>query len=357
MNSATAALRKIGGIDCDVHLPVPEAAILPYLPEYWRDTIVSRGIDGLELTSMRPDSGVQPYASGFKHTSASDFIQNIRRDVFDAYNTTIAIAHCLHGSQILLNEDLSSVLVTAVNEWVRNEWLDKEPRLRSSILVPVHSPEKAAAEIYRLASDRRFVQVLLPSSANMPLGKRFYWPIYEAAAKHGLPVGIHAGGANLQAPTAIGWPNYFVEDYIGQSITFQSQLMSLVSEGVFSKFPLLRVICIESGFTWLPGFMWRMNKLWRAMRGEIPWVDRPPAEILREHVRFTIQPINAPSGLNDFDRVLSQVGGDEFLLFSTDYPHVQFPSKTPLPAYFSEQRIERIAKANPMSIYSRLGEE
>ena len=75
---------------------------------------------------------------------------------------------------------------------------------------------------------------------------------------------------------------------------FQSQLGSLISEGVFAKFPGLKVVLIELGVTWLPGFLWRFSKFWRGVRAEVPWVDRPPAEIVRDHVRLTIQPFDAP---------------------------------------------------------------
>ena len=33
---------------------------------------------------------------------------------------------------------------------------------------------------------------------------------------------------------------------------FQAQVISLVAEGIFDQFPELRVVLIESGFTWLP---------------------------------------------------------------------------------------------------------
>src|SRR4029077_14299781 len=113
---------------------------------------------------------------------------------------------------------------------------DPEPRLRASMVVPMQSPDLAVAEIERLAPDRRFVSVLLLGGGDLPLGKRFYWPIYEAAERHGLPVGIHLGTAYRHAPTGLGWPSYHVEDYVDQATTFQAQLASLVAHGVFSKF-------------------------------------------------------------------------------------------------------------------------
>ena len=118
--------------------------------------------------------------------------------------------------------------------------------------MPVRSPELAAEEIERCAPDQRFVQVLMLSQAEMPLGRRQNWPIYRAAEKHGLPIGIHAGSASVHPPSARGWPSYYLEDYVSQAQGFAGTLNSLLTEGVFVKFPGLKVVLIESGVTWLP---------------------------------------------------------------------------------------------------------
>ena len=75
---------------------------------------------------------------------------------------------------------------------------------------------------------------------------------------------------------------------------FGSQLASLVAEGVFAKYPRLKVVLAESGVSWLPSLMWRMGKDWRGLRSEVPWVDQVPAEIIREHVRLTLHPLDLP---------------------------------------------------------------
>ena len=50
---------------------------------------------------------------------------------------------------MMMSEDLSAALCRAINNWLVAEWLDRDPRLRASIVVPVHSPDLAAEEIER----------------------------------------------------------------------------------------------------------------------------------------------------------------------------------------------------------------
>jgi hypothetical protein len=50
----------------------------------------------------------------------------------------------------------------------------------------------------------------------------------------------------------------------------------------------------ESGFTWLPSYVWRLHKFWRCIRMETQWVDCPPMEIVRSNIRFSLQAVDAP---------------------------------------------------------------
>jgi predicted TIM-barrel fold metal-dependent hydrolase len=211
-------------------------------------------------------------------------------------------------------------------------------------------------EIEHWARDQRFVQVLLPAMADLPYGRRTYWPIYAAAERHRLPIGIHAGSSYRHPVTAgVGWPSYYTEDYAAQAVGFQSQLTSLVCEGVFSKFPNLRVVLMESGCSWLPAHLWRLTKYWRSLRMEIPWVDRSPTEIVRSNVRLTLQPIDTP-GAEELLKTIDHIGTDGLLLFSTDYPHWQFDGDEILPAELGADLIRKITVDNPLETYSRIKE-
>lgn len=346
------------GIDCDVHPAVPGMrALLPYLEPYWQEQVTVRGIDGLDLASFPPQMeahGRHDWREPGRKPGSS--LDRLRQDALDGFGSRLAICNPLYGVTAINNEHFAAAVARAINDWLAAEWLDREPRLRGSITVAPQNADSAVEEIERRAADPRFVQVLLLAQGDAPLGTRRHWPIYAAAERHGLSVGIHAGSAFRHATTSNGWPSYHLEDYAAHAQAFQANLLSLVYEGVFHKFPALTFVLIESGFTWLPTFMWRANKTWRGVRAEVPWVDRAPAELIRDHVRLTLQPTDSPPTGADMERVLEQIGRDDMLLFSSDYPHRQFDGTDPWPAGFSTALKRRVLVDNPRNAYPRLKE-
>ena len=120
------------------------------------------------------------------------------------------------------------------------------------------------------------------------------------------------------APSSIGWPSYRSSTIIAEAQAYQAQLLSLIYEGVFGKFPGLKVVLMESGVSWLPAFMWRANKTWKGVRVEVPWVDREPADIMRDHVRAHHAAVRCPARPGRRrPTLIEQIGSDRMLLFAT----------------------------------------
>ena len=352
-------LPRSGAIDCDIHPALPgPAALLPYLEEYWRDTLnmIMKGLGRFEMNSYpvnapltaRPDWRI-------KNAVAGTSLELMREHALDHFGLRYAICNCLNASMAVFNPDLGAALCRAINDWLAKEWLDKEPRLRASIVISLTDPEAAAEEIERRAMDKRFVQVLVLVMGEMPLGRRPYWPIYRAAERHKLPIGVHAGSMFRHPQTQSGYLSYLAEDYVTQTQAFATQTVSFVAEGVFAKFPELRVVLLESGVSWLPGLMWRVSKDWRGVRTEVPWIKKIPAEIIRDHFRLSIQPLDVPPG-DDVARLIDHIGSDEILLFATDYPHWQFDGDDVLPPGLPATMLDKILVDNPLAVYPRLKE-
>ena len=206
-------------------------------------------------------------------------------------------------------------------------WLARDDRFRGSLTVPMQDPHAAVKEIDRLGSRPDIVQILISAGSRMPYGQAFYDPIWEACERNGLVVGMHFGGIGIMhAPTSAGWPSYYLEWHTDMSQAFQAQMISLVAEGTFQKFPGLKFALIEGGFAWVPHVMWRLDKNWKGLRVECPWLTRKPSEIILDHFRLTTQPIEEPDNDAHLLQVFEMMDASRTLMFSSDYPHWDFDS-------------------------------
>lgn len=324
--------RAVDVVDCDVH-PTAEAdgRLDPYLSARWQrhhklfggNTYhggkFPRDVPNAARVDAWPPSGGPP---------GSD-LAFMRLQLLDMWNIT----HVILGPLVRnvqsgqRNLDYAAAICSAVNDWQAAEWLDQDPRLRGSIAIPYEDADLAVAEIDRLAHDRRFVQVYMQIRTSQPLGQRKYWRLYEAAVRHQLPVGIHFGGQGGNAITGAGWPSYYLEDHAGNAQTFQSQVISLVCEGVFERFPDLKVVLIEGGVAWLPPLAWRLDRAFERLGDEVPMVRRKPSEYIADHFWLTTQPIEEPPDPRSLGRLIEMFPSlRDKLMYSSDYPHWDFDS-------------------------------
>ena len=309
-------------VDSDVHLVVPSVDVLmPYLADHWRAYIRETSFKGPIDTSYPRGAAIAGNANGESRGEPAMDLEAVRAAVFDGGNADLAILTCAYAVESVRNPFAAAALASAVNDWQLEGWLGQERRLRGSVVVPSQDPQLAAAEIDRVGGNPEFVQVYLPVHSEALYGTRRYYPLYEAALRHDLAIGVHFGGGPGNPPTAVGWPTYYVEEYVGMATLFQSQVIGLVTEGAFDRFPALRVVLIESGVTWLPSLLWRLDKEWKGLRREVPWVRRLPSEYVREHVRLTTAPFDAPPDQARIAEILEQLGSDDLLLYASDFPH------------------------------------
>lgn len=342
-------------IDCDIHNVVPSIeTLLPYLPPHWQEYVSQSDLKGPAASLYSPVvlSEAHPETKPAQGGPPGSDLSLVQEQALGALGVTYAILNCAYAVESVHNPYGAAALASAVNDWQRAEWLEKEPRLRASLVIPSHETDLAVTEIHRLGDQPGFVQVFLPARSVGLYGTRRYHPIYRAAVEHHLVVGIHFGGAPGAPPTASGWPSYYVEEYAGMSHIFQSHLISLITEGVFEEFPTLRVALIASGVTWLPSLLWRLDKEWKGLRREIPWVKRLPSEYVREHVRFTLQPLDAPPEPHQLGQILEQLESDELLMFSSDYPYNRFDTlDQALPAGLPAELKPKVLAENAAAFY------
>jgi uncharacterized protein len=327
----TRAPQKLSFVDGDIHPAFRKLSDLyPFLPTRWREHLqtfgehLRQGVSGQLAYPRMMASGMRVDTFPEDGPPGSD-LELMRKQHLDANGVEIGMLVALsRGGMEERNLDFAAALSRAVNDWQLETWVKPEPRLRAGIVVPQEDAAYSASEIESRASDRRFVQVLFSPRASDPIGHRRYWPIYEAAERNNLPIGLHSAGFSGGHPsTGSGWPTYYMQEHYAFSTSMQSVVTSLIFEGVFDRFPNLKIVLIEGGFSWAPALGWRMDKHWERMRSEIPHVKRPPSEYLRERFWFTTQPIEEPQKPEHLADVIGWLGWDR-LIFSSDYPHWDF---------------------------------
>jgi predicted TIM-barrel fold metal-dependent hydrolase len=351
-----AAATRPALIDADVHCDVPKVdALFPYLPDHWIEHIQQTLFKG-PVDSYYPSK--TSLAGGADGTATTEIpkassLTEIQADLLDASGASQAVLNCLYAIDSLNNPDAAIFMARAVNDWLIAEWLEKDSRLRASMVVPLQLPAQAAREIERVGDHPGFVQVLLPVRTNQPLGNRNFHPLWEAIERKKLVAGVHFGGAPGTPPTPTGWPSYYFEVYTAMAQVFATQLTSIVTEGVFDQFPETRVAFLESGWTWLPSHLWRFDKEWKNLRRLVPWVKRAPSEYVREHVKLTIQPLDAPAGNpRQLLEVYEQLGSDDMLLYASGYPRPQLddPEESFL-RHLSPAAAQKIRHDNARALY------
>jgi predicted TIM-barrel fold metal-dependent hydrolase len=346
-------------IDVDVHPLFLPRDILPRLPEPWRTRYANE-------QSGRKERVVRDYPrwrnGGFRTDAAvpggapgSD-LGVLRSQLLEEYGTGIAVliplTFVLEGPA-----EYKAALCRAVNDWLAEEWLDRDPRLRGSVNVPFDSPEAAVAEIERFAGDPRFVQVMIRGDAQSEWGDRKYWPVYAAAEAAGFVAMCHVGGAPGNHYRGSGAPSYYLEQHVWLHMPVERLAMSLICEGVFEAYPGLRVALVEACLTWAGPLQWAMDAAYAVAGSDAPRLARLPSEYFREHFWLSTQPIEEPDNPRHLVQSIEFARMTDRVMFSSDYPHWDFDSPArALPAAVRGELRRNIMGENAARLYDqRLG--
>src|SRR6202795_4647430 len=127
-----------GGVDCDLHPAVPHlTSLLPYLNDYWRDQVTTRGMTDLVSQSYPTDSPIsaRPDWRPAKGKPGSN-LRDMQAQALDPFGTAFGICNPLYGVQMVFSEDMADAFCRALNDWLSKEWLAKDTRLRGALRCP-----------------------------------------------------------------------------------------------------------------------------------------------------------------------------------------------------------------------------
>lgn len=344
-------------VDADVH-PSPRTPeeLRGYLPEPWRSRPWSDQVFNAigSPIYMAPNMAQRRDAYGPDGGPPASDPGFTEGQLFGEAGVDFAILIPLTVRPVT-NPEHEAAVAAATNAWMADTWLgryNRHGRYRGTLRICSSDPQLGAAEIEKWAGHPGFVQVMLIPYARAPYGQAMYRPIFAAAARHGLPVAIHVNrspGQGLMTP--VGFSSYFFEHHSLYPLFYASHLTSILAEGLFEEFPDLKLVLVEGGFSWAAPLLWRLDRHWEACRDEIPGCRRRPSEYLRDHIRFTSQPIEEPARVSDLLRVLDWMDAEHTLLFATDYPHWDYDDPSHIWRRLPEGTRARILAGNARELY------
>ncbi|AFM17027.1 putative TIM-barrel fold metal-dependent hydrolase [Mycolicibacterium chubuense NBB4] len=358
-NRATPVERAaVRCVDSDVH-PMPRRGeLLEYLPEPWRSRYFLDRHVGEQIFYDAPD-----YAHAYAmrtdtfpadgEFAGSDPDLMLKQLIMEA-GADIAILEPLAGGARI--PEASQASSVATNEWLARHWLDTHDnwhqRWRGSICVTIEDPDGAVAEIEKWAGHPYMAQILIRAEPRPSWGHPRYDPIWAAATKHDITVACHLGRGHFETlpMPPVGLPSYNHDFMVSYSLTAANQVMSLIFDGVFDRFPALRIVFVEHAFTWILPLMWRMDAIYDKRR---QWLDikRKPSDYVKDHIKFTTQPLDYPEDKTELSRAFEWMECEKILLFSSDYPHWTFDDPRWLVKHLPEHAREAVMFKNGIQTY------
>ncbi|HEX6513439.1 MAG TPA: amidohydrolase family protein [Chloroflexota bacterium] len=341
-------------VDADGHCQEPEEGLAQWLPDdyarhapirvkddYGNSRIILEG--RVWSKSGHLGSGVQgpfaPHIVGFRPgmRDAQQRLVDMDEEGIDVaiiFGTSIALT--VNG---LEDKGLAGAICHAVNRWLVEEYLAADrKRLKGVGLIPCQDPAAAARELGYLAQHRQdgIVSAMLPTNVyGINLGDRRFDPIYAAAQEIGIPLSVHpqTGHDGVYGVNGVmGAGSERMDKYSYVHITafvfeLMIALMHQIGEGVFDRFPGLKVAYMEGGAGWIPFWAERLDEHQGKLRPQWPDLRRKPSEIIASpQVSFTCEPEEAT-----LPYVLDHVGLSQ-VMYASDYAHwdCEFPESVRL---------------------------
>jgi predicted TIM-barrel fold metal-dependent hydrolase len=305
-------------IDADLIARVADVALVaPFLSAGWREHLAAGG--GLAGTGYSlPSIPYRPLAPPVEEGTPP--LERLRRRL-DEHGVTAAVlnpgtAPALSG---VANIVMADEIARATNDWLLDGFIEQDDRLHGSILVTPRDGELAAAEVRRIGGHPGMAQIVLAHPPGL-LGERSLDPLFAAAAELGLPLSLQAGGALVgvnRGPAAAGHPSTLFEYGIDSAYGAIPHLTSMLCEGVFERFPRLRLVLSGFGIGWLPSLLWRLDAAFDRGLGVPRRLTRRPSELVAGHVRFTTRDLERPLDVARLAELLALTDAARLLLYAS----------------------------------------
>ena len=264
--------------------------------------------------------------------------------------------------QVLAAKDQKIILggVEALNKGMAT-FCSVDKRMHGAAYIPFAYGEDIALKFLKQAIKDGFsvimIDTIAPEGAKASTHPDFdkVWREIEA---NDIAITLHVGADNSWDPVPLSFynnggkvPPHKEGDaprdalaYMGISYCAELFLASMIFDGVFNRFPNLRVGVVELGASWIISWMKHLDQSFRAFRRlqDLSQVELLPSEYVQKHIKVTAFPGE------DIGWLLNN-GAADLMMFASDYPHHE---GTDDPIKRFEQTMSDVSEENKKKFYS-----
>jgi predicted TIM-barrel fold metal-dependent hydrolase len=241
----------------------------------------------------------------------------------DREGIDLAIVFRTRGAHLIaldgLEPDLSAAICRAFNNWLSEFCATDRARLKPTAILPLHDPKQAVEEARRSVRELGAVAVVV---SNHPVnGRAWYDPAYEPlwaeAERLGVPVAFH--GIQMAYQEHLGrrfMDNFVMAHAVAHPLEQMMALGSLLTGGVFERYPHLKAAFLEGSCSWVPWWLWTLDERVEKFGDDERFhLSMRPSEYFQRNCWVSVDPDE------DVVRHALPSMGDDNIVISTDWPH------------------------------------
>ncbi len=215
--------------------------------------------------------------------------------------------------------DVEVCLARAYNRWLVEKILPGSPRIHSMLYLPFNNPDAALKIVEDFGDADGVMGFMVTSVRHRPVHHNDYMKIYAALEERRLPIGFHSG-FNWDDPMFRTCNRFLAVHALGFTWYNVVHCTNWVLNGMNERFPKLPVVWIESGISWIPFLMQRLDTQYRMRSSECPLLKKLPSDYMRD-MYYTTQPMEMPDDIMLLESTFEAMNAETQLLWASDYPH------------------------------------
>ena len=353
-NPKVTSKRKYNYISADSHLEMPPNCCAHWLPEKYKEwapqkVILPDGGEGFVIKDSTPVIGQQglfaghaveeftPFARPWAGAGTGSPKSRLAEQDADGIDAEVLYPapQFLRLAKNITDPAAYHAQIRSWNDWLAKEYCAVAPdRLLGVGLLPITNVEDAVAEL------KHCKDIGLPTVnvACFPAGHRYpsdeddrFW---AAAIDLDMPLTVHVSMSAKddtnerifvypKMPMAAQWAaTDFAQRCYRYGLRGATNAVQMILQGVFDRFPDLRIYFAENQIGWIPLFLQQLDRQygrsfhWAMRELGVQPLTRNPSEYIGQHCYWGF--FDDPMGI----KMLGDIGIDR-VMWSTDFPHIE----------------------------------